>query len=247
MLTNDKWACIIIAARPRHFGGKTEDLQREHDHWRFKMQAVQRQMTHRMAPQLGPAAGEKNPPGQALAQAGTAAGGAVGVVPGGGGAAPAPPAPRPRRRRELKATFDGDPENLPYFLVQVGPYMCLMEDEYANDAERVNDTRALLEGEVEACCLQNWPKRIFIHMFKDSLDPEVVSRDPDTLMGWICLAGNAEAHSEIGPMSQAAQGTKPLPTQSEECQYQSPRTPGRPSMPAAGSLGFGCTAEKRGV
>uniref|UniRef100_A0ACB8ESZ7 Uncharacterized protein n=1 Tax=Sphaerodactylus townsendi TaxID=933632 RepID=A0ACB8ESZ7_9SAUR len=36
-------------------------------------------------------------------------------------------------------------------------------------------------------------------MFKDGLNPEIlqwalVSGDPDTLMGWICLAGDAEGH-----------------------------------------------------
>uniref|UniRef100_A0ACB8F147 Uncharacterized protein n=1 Tax=Sphaerodactylus townsendi TaxID=933632 RepID=A0ACB8F147_9SAUR len=37
--------------------------------------------------------------------------------------------PRPRRRRELKAIFNGDPENLPYFLMQVGAFMRMMDDE----------------------------------------------------------------------------------------------------------------------
>uniref|UniRef100_A0ACB8E6Z2 Uncharacterized protein n=1 Tax=Sphaerodactylus townsendi TaxID=933632 RepID=A0ACB8E6Z2_9SAUR len=98
-------------------------------------------------------------------------GAAAGGVPA--PATPVPPAPIPRRRRELKATFDGDPENLPYFLVQVGAYMRVMDDEYANDAERVYDIGALLEGQAVAWLVglfeEDAPELRDLHHFMVSL------------------------------------------------------------------------------
>uniref|UniRef100_A0ACB8F143 Uncharacterized protein n=1 Tax=Sphaerodactylus townsendi TaxID=933632 RepID=A0ACB8F143_9SAUR len=50
-----------------------------------------------------------------------------------------------------------------------------------------------------ASCLRNWPECIFIHMFKDGMNPEILqwalmSGDPESLIGWTCLSGDAEAH-----------------------------------------------------
>uniref|UniRef100_A0ACB8E6B6 Uncharacterized protein n=1 Tax=Sphaerodactylus townsendi TaxID=933632 RepID=A0ACB8E6B6_9SAUR len=60
----------------------------------------------------------------------------------------------------------------------------------------------------------NWPERIFIHMFKDGLNPEIlqwvlVSGDPDSLMGWICLAGDAKGSPPRGPACQVRKGSSP--------------------------------------
>uniref|UniRef100_A0ACB8FTI4 Uncharacterized protein n=1 Tax=Sphaerodactylus townsendi TaxID=933632 RepID=A0ACB8FTI4_9SAUR len=117
-----------------------------------------------------------NPSAPATAPVG-ASGAAAGAAPTGRDPAPvgpAPPAPIQRRRREPKAMFNRDPENLPYFLVQVGAYMRMMDDEYATDAERVYDIGILLEGEATA-----WLAGLF-----EEESPEL--RDLDRFMVSLC-------------------------------------------------------------
>uniref|UniRef100_A0ACB8EC50 Uncharacterized protein n=1 Tax=Sphaerodactylus townsendi TaxID=933632 RepID=A0ACB8EC50_9SAUR len=62
--------------------------------------------------------------------------------------------------------------------------------------------------------LQNWPKHIFIHMFKDGLDSEVLqwalaARDLNTLMGWICLKEVQRAWQR-GTLSQQSAGKRTM-------------------------------------
>uniref|UniRef100_A0ACB8FCS5 Uncharacterized protein n=1 Tax=Sphaerodactylus townsendi TaxID=933632 RepID=A0ACB8FCS5_9SAUR len=149
-----------------------EDFQWECSQMRFERWAMKRQMTNLIEPLPGQACECRLHPAKLLPKQALPS---AGVVPSGGGVAPVepvPPAPR-LRRRELKATFDGDPKNLPYFLVQVGANMSMMDDEYTNNAERVNNIGALLEGKAMAWLVglfeEDAPKRHDFDCFMISL------------------------------------------------------------------------------
>uniref|UniRef100_A0ACB8EH85 Uncharacterized protein n=1 Tax=Sphaerodactylus townsendi TaxID=933632 RepID=A0ACB8EH85_9SAUR len=61
-----------------------------------------------------------------------------------------------QQRKELKAIFNGGPEKLPYFLVQVGFYMKMMMEVFEFNTEQVYEVGALLEGKAAA-----WLVRLF--------------------------------------------------------------------------------------
>uniref|UniRef100_A0ACB8F3S7 Uncharacterized protein n=1 Tax=Sphaerodactylus townsendi TaxID=933632 RepID=A0ACB8F3S7_9SAUR len=146
---------------------------------RFELQAIQHQLTVLGVAQ--PTAGAR-----ALNQA--AQGGVKGGVAGAGQGAttdqagPAPPAPRLRKRYVPKLTLGG---SLPRESMSPPAAPSALVADYGTEFWQL------------ASHLCNWPERIFIHMFKDGLDAEVlqwarVSGDPDTFMGSICLVGDSE-------------------------------------------------------
>uniref|UniRef100_A0ACB8E785 Uncharacterized protein n=1 Tax=Sphaerodactylus townsendi TaxID=933632 RepID=A0ACB8E785_9SAUR len=120
----------------------------------------------------------------------------------------------------LEGPFDGTMEKLAYFLVQVKAHMEKHGGDYEDEVEQFEDpfeeekpwvrlwqiwqgfrsvSEYVLEFRQLAGMVQDWPKQVKIHFFREGLHPEVaqwamVTAEPTSLAAWYTRAGKAEVH-----------------------------------------------------